>query len=204
MRLAGHGGDDMKLKLVLHICCAPDEAWVVSTLSEMYDLRCYFCNPNIAPLEEYEKRLWEAKRVAAYFKVPIDSSPYDPESWEKAVENLTHSPEGGDRCEQCFLLRLRATARYCESIAWPHFTTVMSISPHKNIDMLNQAGAAAAEGFKAVYESFNFKKENGFLKSIKLSKELGLYRQDYCGCRLSKAERDERKKKKEENGMFSP
>jgi epoxyqueuosine reductase len=184
----------MKTKLVLHICCAPDEAFVLNSLSESYELRCYFCNPNIQPQEEYEKRLWEAKRVAARFKVPFDSSPYDPQSWEMAIEKLDHTPEGGNRCEQCFLLRLRQTARYCESIAWPYFTTVMSISPHKNIDMLNKAGEAVAKDFKVIYEPFNFKKNNGFLKSIQLSKELGLYRQDYCGCRLSKSERDMRKK----------
>jgi epoxyqueuosine reductase len=187
----------MKQKLVLHICCAPDEAGVVSALSEEYEVRCFFCNPNIRPQEEYEMRLWEAKKVAAHFKVPIDSSPYDPQLWEKAIENFTNTLEGGGRCEQCFFLRLRITARYCESIAWPYFTTVMSISPHKNIDVLNRAGALAAEGCNAIYEPFNFKKNNGFQKSITLSKELGLYRQDYCGCRLSMAERDERKKKKE-------
>ena len=203
MRLGGGHDIVMKLKLVLHVCCAPDEAWVISKLSDIYNLRCYFCNPNIATLEEYEKRLWEAKRVAARFEVPFDSSPYDPESWEKAVENYLHTPEGGGRCEQCFFLRLRLTAQYCESIAWPHFTTVMSISPHKNIDMLNRAGASAAKGYKAVYDPFDFKKDNGFLKSVQLSKELGLYRQDYCGCRLSKAERDERKKKKLKSDTLS-
>ncbi len=185
----------MKPKLVLHICCAPDEAYVVSALSQTYELRCFFCNPNIQPQEEYEKRLWEAKRVAARFQVPFDSSPYDPLSWECTVKNFEDSPEGGIRCEQCFLLRLRETARYCESIAWPYFTTVMSISPHKNIEQLNRAGETAAKDFKTVFEPFNFKKNNGFQKSIQLSKDLGLYRQDYCGCRLSKAERDERKKK---------
>jgi epoxyqueuosine reductase len=189
----------MKTKLVLHICCAPDEAFVVSSLSESYELRCYFCNPNIQPQEEYEKRLWEAKRVAARFQVPFDSSPYDPQSWEMAIEKIDHTPESGKRCEQCFLLRLRQTARYCESIAWPHFTTVMSISPHKNIDMLNKAGEAVAKDFKVIYEPFNFKKNNGFLKSIQLSKELGLYRQDYCGCRLSKSERDKRNKENSSN-----
>jgi epoxyqueuosine reductase len=183
----------MKQKLVLHICCAPDEAFVVSALSGEYDLRCFFCNPNIQPKDEYEKRLWEAKRVAARFQVPFDSSPYDPQSWENAVKDLDSTPEGGARCEQCFILRLRETARYCESIAWPYFTTVMSISPHKNIEMLNKAGTAAVKGFKVIYEPFNFKKNNGFQRSILLSKELGLYRQDYCGCRLSKAEREKRK-----------
>jgi epoxyqueuosine reductase len=188
----------MKPKLLLHVCCAPDEAWVVNLLNEAYDLKCFFCNPNIAPEEEYKKRLKEAEKVALYYNVPFDSPFYEPQSWENTIELLRETPEGGDRCEQCFLLRFRATAKYCASMAWERFTTVMSISPHKNIELLNKTGRQAAEEFNVVYEPFNFKKNNGFLKSIQLSKDLGLYRQDYCGCRLSKAERDERKKKKEE------
>jgi hypothetical protein len=184
----------MKSQLLLHICCAPDEAWVVHTLSEEFDLRCFFCNPNIQPESEYEKRLAEAKKTAVRYGVPFDSEPYKPDEWEAAVLGLTDTPEGGARCEQCFLLRLRQTARFCKSIGWQRFTTVMSISPHKRIEMLNKTGKMAADEYGLVYEPFNFKKNNGFLNSIKLSKELGLYRQDYCGCRLSKAERDARKK----------
>lgn len=182
----------MKQRLLLHICCAPDEAWVVHTLSVEYDLRCYFCNPNIQPQGEYEKRLAEAARTAAHFNVAFDSDPYSPQQWEDSVKEYTETPEGGARCEQCFLLRLRQTARFCASIGWRNFTTVMSISPHKRIEMLNKTGAMAADEFGLKYEPFNFKKNNGFLNSIKLSKELGLYRQDYCGCRLSKVERDAR------------
>jgi predicted adenine nucleotide alpha hydrolase (AANH) superfamily ATPase len=182
----------MKQKLLLHICCAPDEAWVVHTLIETHELRCFFCNPNIQPLDEYEKRLREAQKTADHFSVPFDAAAYDPASWETAVKDLIDTPEGGARCEQCFLLRLRRTAHYCASIAWPSFTTVMSVSPHKKIDMLNTAGRQAAREFNVEYEPFNFKKNDGFIKSIRLSRELGLYRQDYCGCRLSKAERDER------------
>jgi predicted adenine nucleotide alpha hydrolase (AANH) superfamily ATPase len=189
------GATFMKPKLLLHICCAPDEAWVVHTLNETYELRCFFCNPNIQPVEEYEKRLSEAHKTAAHFSVPFDAEAYDPASWETAVKDLTETPEGGARCEQCFLLRLRRTAQFCASIHWPGFTTVMSISPHKKIDMLNKAGNQAAGEFNVAYGLFNFKKNDGFVKSIRLSKDLGLYRQDYCGCRLSKAEREERKKR---------
>jgi epoxyqueuosine reductase len=182
----------MKPHLLLHICCAPDEAWVVHTLSVEYDLRCYFCNPNIQPQSEYEKRLAEAAGTAAHYNIPFDSEPYRPQQWENSAKEYTGTPEGGARCEQCFLLRLRQTAAFCKSIGWERFTTVMSISPHKRIDMLNKTGAIAANELGLIYEPFNFKKNNGFLNSIKLSKELGLYRQDYCGCRLSKAERDAR------------
>jgi epoxyqueuosine reductase len=190
----------MKPRLLLHICCAPDEAWVVHTLSEAYDLHCFFCNPNIQPEAEYAKRLGEAAKTAAHYNVPFDAEPYRPQEWEDAVRDLTDTPEGGERCKQCFLLRLRRTAGFCASTGWQSFTTVMSISPHKRIDMLNKAGAIAADEFGLTYEPFNFKKNNGFLNSIKLSKLLGLYRQDYCGCRLSKAERDQRINAKLETG----
>jgi predicted adenine nucleotide alpha hydrolase (AANH) superfamily ATPase len=190
----------MKTQLLLHICCAPDEAWVVNTLSSEYELRCFFCNPNIQPESEYEKRLMEASRTAIHYGVPFDAQTYLPQEWENAVHDLTGTPEGGARCEQCYLLRLRQTAAFCVSIGWQHFTTVMSISPHKRIDMLNKAGKTSADEFGLIYEPFNFKKNNGFLNSIKLSKNLGLYRQDYCGCRLSKTERDIRiRSKKTEN-----
>jgi epoxyqueuosine reductase len=184
----------MQPQLLLHICCAPDEAWVVHTLNKAYALHCFFCNPNIQPEEEYYKRREEAHKVALRYNVPFDAAPYDPQSWEDAVNGLTHTPEAGARCEQCFLLRLTTTAEFCASIGWPRFTSVMSISPHKRIDMLNNAGMQAAQAYGVTYEPFNFKKNNGFLNSIKLSNELGLYRQDYCGCRLSKAERDMRKR----------
>lgn len=182
----------MKPKLLLHICCAPDEAYVVKSLKDDYDLFCFFCNPNIQPEEEYYKRLAEAQKVADIYNVPFDSDPYEPNSWEEAVKNFFDTPEGGRRCLECFDHRLDKSAAYCKKIGYPAFTTVMSISPHKRIEMLNQAGKNAADRFGVIYEPFNFKKKNGFIESIKLSNELGLYRQDYCGCRLSRDERDER------------
>lgn len=179
----------MDSRLVLHICCAPDEAWVVHTLNESRQLYCYFCNPNIQPAEEYEKRLHEAQNVAKRYRVPFDAAPYLPQTWETAVAAQVHTPEGGARCRECFLLRLRESARFTAALGWPSFTTVMSISPHKRINMLNEAGHLAAGEQGVVYEPHNFKKQNGFLNSIRLSNELGLYRQDYCGCRLSRDER---------------
>jgi len=183
----------MKPELLLHICCAPDEAWVVHTLRESHDLRCFFCNPNIQPKDEYEKRLAEAEKTAALYNVPFDADPYNPDSWEQTVVGVADSPEGGDRCDRCFLLRLKRTALFCQSIQWTHFTTVMSVSPYKNILMLNKTGKLAADEFGLIYEPYNFKKQNGFLNSLKLCRELGLYRQDYCGCRLSKIESEKRK-----------
>jgi predicted adenine nucleotide alpha hydrolase (AANH) superfamily ATPase len=189
----------MKPRLLLHICCAPDEAWVIHTLRESYDLRCFFCNPNIQPEAEHEKRRAEAKRAAGLFSVPFDADDYAPFAWENAIEDFSDTPEGGARCGQCFLLRLRQTAKFCASIQWPSFASVMSVSPHKKIDMIDGAGLAAAKEYGVIFAPFNFKKNNGFLGSVRLSKELGLYRQDYCGCRLSGAESERRKKQKEES-----
>jgi predicted adenine nucleotide alpha hydrolase (AANH) superfamily ATPase len=182
-----------KPPLVLHICCAPDEAWVVQSLQDRYDLASFFCNPNIAPAEEYQLRADEAKQVADRFNVPFTADRYDPDSWETAVGDVTDTPEGGERCRRCFMLRLSRTAAFCKQNNKPRFATVMSISPHKNVRLLNECGAAAAREYVVIYEPFDFKKNDGFRKSVVLSNELGLYRQDYCGCRLSKEERAARK-----------
>lgn len=184
----------MKPQLVLHICCAPDEAYVVHTLNEKYDLSCFFCNPNIAPYDEYLLRLNEAKKVAGHYGVPFSGDDYGPDLWETSIAGAADTPEGGERCRRCFLLRLRRTAAFCRSIGWPAFTTVMSISPHKSIALLNECGAATAQESGVRYEPFDFKKKDGFRNSTILSKELGLYRQDYCGCRLSRDERDLRRR----------
>jgi epoxyqueuosine reductase len=184
----------MKSKLVLHVCCAPDEAYVVQKLRETRDLHCFFCNPNIAPAEEYDLRLREARLVAEQYGIPFSADGYSPDLWEKAMAGAEESPEGGERCRRCFMLRLRRTAAFCKANGWPSFTTVMSISPHKSVIVLNECGAAAAREYRVTWEPFDFKKKDGFRESTVLSKKLGLYRQDYCGCRLSKEERDERKR----------
>ena len=186
----------MKPKLVLHVCCAPDEAYVVHTLKESRDLACFFCNPNIAPADEYGLRLNEAKKVAEQYGVPFAADDYAPDLWESAVADTADTPEGGERCRHCFMLRLRRTAAFCKANASPSFTTVMSISPHKSIALLNECGNIAASESGVCYEPFDFKKKDGFRSSTVLSRQLGLYRQDYCGCRLSRNERDIRKKGK--------
>jgi epoxyqueuosine reductase len=185
----------MKPKLVLHVCCAPDEAYVVQTLKEIRDLHCFFCNPNITPAEEYDLRLREARLVAEQYGIPFSADGYAPDLWESAMAGAEDSPEGGERCRRCFTLRLRRTAAFCKSNSLPSFTTVMSISPHKSIALLNECGMRAAREYGVVYETFDFKKKDGFRESTVLSRKLGLYRQDYCGCRLSRKERDLRKQK---------
>jgi predicted adenine nucleotide alpha hydrolase (AANH) superfamily ATPase len=182
----------MKPPLVLHICCAPDEAWVVHTLVPEFELHCFFCNPNITPHSEYELRIAEARRVAEHYGVPFFADTCDAQSWETSITPYADTPEGGERCRACFDLRLRRTAAFCAREGFPAFTTVMSVSPHKRIAMLNESGCAAAREYGIEYRCYDFKKQDGFRKSIALSKELSIYRQDYCGCRLSLAERDKR------------
>lgn len=189
--------------LVLHICCAPDEAWVVHTLAHSYRLHCFFSNPNIQPAQEYHKRLQEAQRVAVHYNVAFDAAQYRPQLWEEAVGPLHDTPEGGSRCAACFDIRLEETARFCVDQGYSDFTTVMSISPHKRIQMLNAAGGAAAQRHGLNYLPFDFKKKNGFLQSIALSNQLGLYRQDYCGCRLSLTERDQRAAQREARAIIN-
>ena len=179
-------------KLLLHICCAPDEAYVIKLLKDDYELHCFFSNSNIYPLQEYQLRLDEARKVAGMFSIPFTADPYSPNTWNEAIKDLTDTAEGGARCRECFLLRMKRTAEFCSLIRWPAFTTVMSISPHKKISVLNETGEAAAAEYGISYGSFDFKKKDGFKKSMELSKELNLYRQNYCGCRLSLIERDKR------------
>jgi predicted adenine nucleotide alpha hydrolase (AANH) superfamily ATPase len=186
----------MDKNLVLHICCAPDEAYVIDSIRDQYNLHCFFCNPNIAPVEEYQLRLDEAAKTAHNYNVPFHSDDYQPDQWEDVIAKYDDTPEGGERCFHCYLLRLRRTALFCQKNDFPAFTTVMSVSPHKRIGMLNECGNIAAKEFSVTYVPFDFKKNNGFLKSIALSKELGLYRQNYCGCRLSKAESEQRIQKR--------
>ncbi len=185
-----------KPDLVLHICCAPDEAWGIQALKEDYNLHCFFSNPNIDTEAEYKLRLVEAENVARHYNIPFSSDKYDPQSWEQCIGPYAHTPEGAERCRECFLLRFRRTVAYCKEAGYDSFSTVMSVSPHKSISMLNETGAEAASGSGVKYRSFDLKKKDGFRKSILLSKELGLYRQNYCGCRLSKKEREIREEKK--------
>lgn len=179
----------MKPKLLLHICCAPDEAYAVSILKDEYDLRCFFCNPNIEPHDEYVLRLNEAIKAAKIYDVPFVADDYDDcsnDEWKNATRDFINAPEGGARCRACFLLRLTRTAAHCKEIGFDDFATVMSVSPHKNVNTLNECGKIAAELHGVNYVPFDFKKKDGFKKSVVLSKELGLYRQNYCGCLVSK------------------
>ncbi len=188
-------------KLLLHVCCAPCSSHVLETLFGQYEITAYFYNPNITSKEEYVKRIDELRRFvseAPFAKnVVIENGDYEPELFFSMARGLEHEPERGKRCYKCYELRLRKTADYAKNNGYDLFTTTLSISPHKNAIWLNEIGEKAAADFDVPYLYSDFKKKNGYARSIQLSKEYDLYRQDFCGCIYSKSEAEERRKNKE-------
>jgi len=174
-----------KLKTLLHICCAPDSTAVFERLKPEYEVIGFFHNPNIFPEAEYKKRLEEAEYVARKLKFKLVVPAYAPEKWENAVKGLEAEPEKGKRCNVCFRFNLEATAKKAKSMGIPFFTTTLSISPHKVTEMIFKAGRDAAIKYGLKFLEFDFKKKDGFKRSLELSREMNLYRQNYCGCRYS-------------------
>jgi predicted adenine nucleotide alpha hydrolase (AANH) superfamily ATPase len=185
----------MKSKILLQVCCAPDATVAAERLCDEYAVGVYFYNPNIHPVEEYLKRVGEMERLAAEIGVDIHPAPYEPELWLEAVDGLQHEPEGGRRCEICFRMRLERTAKAAMELGYDLFATVLTVSPHKNADLINRIGEEVGKSMGIPYLSSNFKKKDGFKRSIELSREYGLYRQDYCGCLFSKQQRDKRQER---------
>lgn len=173
------------MKLLLHVCCGPCSTHVINVLKQEYDVTLYFYNPNIHPKAEYEKRLDEAKKVADTMDLPLIEGPYDPEVWFDKIKGLEHEPENGKRCPVCFDLRLKKTAEYADEHGFDLFTTTLTVSPYKDAEKVNESGLKFE--IKAKFLGSNFKKKDGYRKSIQLSNEMGLYRQHYCGCVYSKA-----------------
>ncbi|MEG1027151.1 MAG: epoxyqueuosine reductase QueH [Oscillospiraceae bacterium] len=167
--------------LLLHSCCAPCSSYVLEYLSDIFNITIFYYNPNITPKEEYEKRLSQQKMLAEKFCVPVIEVPYDSNEFFDRIKGCENCPERGERCYICYKLRLEKTASLAEN--FDYFTTTLSISPHKNAQWINEIGISLGEK----YLPADFKKSNGYKRSIELSKEYGLYRQDYCGCVFSKA-----------------
>ena len=192
-----------KPRLLLHACCAPCSSRCLEVLDGIYEITVYFYNPNIAPEKEYRFRLSELRRFvgeAGYGEVAIDAPDYDPAPFDEMAKGLESLPEGGERCRRCYELRLRKTAEAALSGGFDAFTTTLSISPHKNAVWLNEIGLALGEEFGVPWLCSDFKKKDGYKRSIELSAEYGLYRQDYCGCRFSRAERERIKREREGSG----
>ncbi|MFQ9910217.1 MAG: epoxyqueuosine reductase QueH [Acutalibacter sp.] len=189
-------------RLLLHACCAPCSSAVLEYLSQYFAITLLYYNPNIAPLEEYQKREAELRRLISQMKFthPVELLPcqYDGQAFVQAARGLEGEPEGGKRCEACFRLRLRYAAQEAARLRFDYYTTTLSISPMKNAPLLNQLGEEIGREFGVAHLPSDFKKKDGYKRSVQLSKEYDLYRQDYCGCAFSKAQRQREKEEREE------
>lgn len=193
-------------KLFLHSCCAPCSSYVLEYLKSFFRITVFYFNPNITEDEEYCKRVAEQKRLIGEFNkkakqdnsfpIEIIEGEYRKEAFFEAVKGLEHCREGGERCFACFALRLRETAVGAKENGADYFTTTLTISPLKNAAKINEIGEAFSKEYGVEFLPSDFKKKNGYKRSLELSKEYGLYRQDYCGCVFSKAERQRQKEEK--------
>ena len=177
---------DTKKTLLLHSCCGPCSTACIERLKQFFDVTIFYYNPNIYPKEEFEKRLYNQQKVINYFSdVKIVSPTYEEEIYLKTVKGLEGEKEGGKRCEECFKLRLRETALYAKLHGYDYFGTTLTVSSHKNEQHINQIGKEISEETKVDFLFSDFKKHDGYKRSIDLSKQIDLYRQNYCGCRFS-------------------
>ncbi len=173
----------MDKKIVLHACCAICSGYPISYLKDMgYQVCVYFYNPNIYPFEEYQKRLEAQRILCRHLGCELIEGDYNPQEYYEYVKGFENEPEKGLRCNKCFELRLRKTAEFAKSVNVENFTTSIVISPHKKFAKLTEIGEKIAYDTNLKYLAIDFKKNDGFLKTNKISKELNLYRQNYCGC----------------------
>lgn len=187
-------GEENKIpKLLLHSCCAPCSSYVLEYLSNYFEITVYYYNPNISPESEYTKRIYEQQslidKLPAKHPITFIAGEYESERFYEMAKGLENVKEGGARCFLCYEMRLRETAKLAKEAEYDFFTTTLSISPLKNAEKLNEIGEKLAEDYGVNYLPSDFKKRNGYKRSIELSKEYNLYRQDYCGCEFSKREK---------------
>ncbi len=175
----------MKKKLLLHCCCGPCSSYVLTELFEKFDVTVLFYNPNIFPKDEFEKRHKQLKKLIEVYNVKEIEISYKEDEFLSQIISFEKEKEGGKRCEICFRLRLFKTAEKAKELSFEIFTTTLSVSPHKNSSIINEIGKEASNYYKVDYLFADFKKKDGFKKSIELSKKYELYRQNYCGCRFS-------------------
>ena len=186
-----------KPTLLLHACCAPCSSYVLEYLTKHFNIILFYYNPNISPKEEFEKRTRELQRLVG--EMPFEDKPeiivgsYDQNEFYEIAKGLEHLPEGGERCFRCYRLRLEKTAELAAKLGADYFTTTLSISPYKNAQKLGEIASELSQIYGVEALPADFKKKGGYKRSIELSAQYGLYRQDYCGCVYSKAERDRKK-----------
>ena len=199
---------DHHRRLFLHSCCAPCSSYCLEYLRQYFDVTVFYYNPNISFLEEYRHRVEELKRLVSTLneeakgsemlnQIALLEGAYEPEKFFEATKGLEDCPEGGERCFICYELRLREAARLAAEGGYDFFTTTLTISPLKNAQKLNEIGSRLSEEYHVACLPSDFKKKEGYKQSIELSGEYGLYRQDFCGCAYSKAERERQRREKE-------
>jgi predicted adenine nucleotide alpha hydrolase (AANH) superfamily ATPase len=184
-------------RLFLHSCCAPCSSYVLEYLGSFFQITDFFYNPNISPEEEYHLREAELQRLITElqtaYPVTFLAGTYDPKLFYRTVQGLEELPEGGERCFLCYRLRMEEAAKLAAEGDFDYFTTTLSISPLKNAEKINEIGQELEKIYGVRHLPSDFKKRNGYLRSIELSKEHDLYRQDYCGCVFSKRQREREK-----------
>ncbi len=184
---------DEPKRLLLHSCCAPCSSYVLEYLSRYFEITLFYYNPNIGSKEEYDKRIAELKsliaRVTYFHPVTLVEGEYEPSLFYETVRGLEQELERGKRCYECYKLRLSKTAELAKKLGVDYFTTTLSISPMKDADWLNAIGEELAADFDIAYLPSDFKKKGGYQRSIELSREYGLYRQNFCGCIFSRRDK---------------
>lgn len=194
-RVIGSLGETVP-KLFLHSCCGPCSSYVLEYLSRYFSITVFYYNPNIYPSEEYYHRVEEQRRLidAMAFTNPVSfvEGAYDTDRFYALAKGLEQEPEGGERCFRCYHLRLEQAALLAKEGGFDYFTTTLSISPYKNAEKLNEIGEALAVQYGVKHLPSDFKKKEGYKRSVELSKIYGMYRQDYCGCVFSKREAESR------------
>ena len=183
-------------RLLLHSCCAPCSSYVLEYLSDYFEITVFYYNPNISPAEEYEKRAAEQqhliRELPAKHPIHLVVGAFEPERFYAVSRGLEQVPEGGERCFRCFRLRLEEAAKMAAEGGFDYFATTLTISPLKNAQKLNEIGEELSELYKVEHLPSDFKKKNGYKRSVELSALYGLYRQNYCGCVFSKRDAEER------------
>ncbi len=182
---------DGKKRLLLHSCCGPCSTACIERLHDYFDITVLYYNPNIEPEEEYIHRKNVQKEVLKRLNIKFMECDYDNETYKRVTKSLSEEKEGGKRCSVCFGLRLKYTAMMAKKENFDYFATTLTVSPHKNSEIINNIGSKIGNTLNIKYLFADFKKRDGYKRSIELSKEYNLYRQDYCGCLYSKRCEDE-------------
>lgn len=182
---------NIKPTLLLHACCAPCSSYVIEYLNKYFDITIYYYNPNIYPETEYMKRMNELKKFLkeTRYNIKFIEEDYIPDEYYKNIKGLEKLGERSERCYNCYKLRMEKACKFAKNNNFDYFTTTLSISPYKNSVWINEIGEKLSNKYNIKYLYSDFKKKNGYKRSLELSKEYNLYRQDYCGCVYSLEER---------------